>query len=171
MDQAHFQYSKLEIVAKGASKLFNDCKMGNIVKELKKLKEKNRTAMEAQNASLMKEVVDLKVELVMRKDKIRELKIKTESLEWIREVMGTSRDVLNKAHFFDIGIKTEGEIAATKIIPILVVFIRKMEVALVDIRKLVSKSSAGETSRPSMPPLKETTRKEKPLEEIKTLLH
>ena len=37
LDQMQSWYSKLELVAKGASKLFNDCKIGNIVKELKKL--------------------------------------------------------------------------------------------------------------------------------------
>ena len=133
LDQVHFQYSKLEIVAKGASKLLGDCKMGNIVKELKKLKEKNMLSLEAQNASLATEVADLKVELAMRKDKIRKLKVRTESMERIREVVGTPRDVLNKARLFDNDIKTEGEIAAAKIIPILVVFTQKMEAALVDI--------------------------------------
>ena len=82
---------------------------------------------------MAKEVADLKVELALQKDKIRELKIKTESLERIREVAGTLGDVLNKARLFDNDIKMEGKIAATKIIPILVVFTRKMEVALVDI--------------------------------------
>ena len=39
LDQVYFQYSKLEVVTKGASKLLGDCKVGNIVKELKKLQE------------------------------------------------------------------------------------------------------------------------------------
>ena len=84
--------------------------------------------------------------------------------------METLGDVLNKARFFDNDIKMKGEIATAKIIPILVVFTRKMEAALVDIQKLVSRSSARESSRPSMPPLKETPRKEKPLEGVKTPL-
>ena len=42
--------------------------------------------------------------------------------------------------------------------------------ALADIRKLVSGSSAGETNKLSMPPPKDTPQKEKPLEEIKTPL-
>ena len=114
--------------------------------------------------------MDLRVELALRKNKIRELKIKTESLERIREVVGTPGDVLNKAHFFDNNIKTEGKIVAAKIITILVVFTWKMEATLVDIQKLVSGSSTGEISRPFMPPPKDTPRKEKLLEEVKTPL-
>ena len=140
------------------------------MKELKKLKEKDMTSLKTQNTSLAKKVVDLKVELALWKDEIRKLKVKTESLERIREVVGIPRDILNKARLFDNGIKMEEEISAAKIVPILVVFTRKMEVALADIRKLVFGSSVGETSWPSMPPPKDTLRKEKPLEEIKTPL-
>ena len=38
MDQLQGQYSKLEFVTRGTSKLFGDCRPGNIMKELKKLK-------------------------------------------------------------------------------------------------------------------------------------
>ena len=37
INQLQGQYSKLEFVTKGVSKLLGDCKPGNIVKELKKL--------------------------------------------------------------------------------------------------------------------------------------
>ena len=39
MDQLQGQYSKLESVTRGASKLLGDYKPGNIIKELKKLKQ------------------------------------------------------------------------------------------------------------------------------------
>ena len=115
-------------------------------------------------------MANLKVGLAMRKDEIRELKVRVESLEQIKEVVGTPGDVLNKARLFDNDIKTEGEVSASKIVQVLVTFIRKMEAALVDIRILVSGSLAKKTSRPYMPPPKDTSRKEKPLEEIKTPL-
>ena len=92
-----------------------------------------------------------------------------ESLEQIREVMGTLGDMLNKARFFDNDIKTKGQVSAAKIIPILVSFTMKMEVALVDIQKLISRSPARSSQAPPPPP-KETPRKEKRLEEVKTLL-
>ena len=146
-----------------ASKLLSDCKVGNIVKELKKLQKKDTKSLE-------KEVVDLKVELTLRKDEINELKVKIRCLELIKEVVGAPGDVLNKACFFNKDIKTEGDVSAAKIVKVLVTFTRKMETALVDIQKIVSGSSTGESSRPSMLPPTETPRKEKPLEEIKTLL-
>ena len=117
-----------------------------------------------------KEVADFKVELALWKDEINELKVKTRCLEWIKEVVGALGDVLNKARLFNEDIKIEGEVFATKIVKVLVTFTRKMEIALVDIQKIVSRSSTEESSRPSMPSLIETTRKEKPLEEIKTPL-
>src|SRR5665811_1953337 len=55
LEEAHFQYYKLETIVKGASKLLGYCKMENIGKELKKLKEKGPLALEAHNASLTKE--------------------------------------------------------------------------------------------------------------------
>ena len=91
-------------------------------------------------------------------------------LERIKEVVGTPGDVLNKARFFDEDIKTKGEVSTAKIVKVLVTFTRKMEIALVDIQKIVSRSSARESSRPPMPPPTQIPRKEKPLEEIKTPL-
>ena len=76
---------------------------------------------------------------------------------------------MNKARLFDNDIKTEGEVSTAKIIPILVSFTMEMEVALMDIQKLVSRSPAG-SSQASPPPPKETPRKEKPLDEVKTPL-
>ena len=112
-------------------------------------------------------MADLKVELTMKNDEIHQLRVQTESLERIRKVMGTPGDVLNKACFFDNNIKTNGQLSTAKIILILVGFTRKMEVALVDIRKLVSGSSIG----PSQPPLPlETPQKEKQVEELRTPL-
>ena len=117
-----------------------------------------------------KEVADFKVELALWKDEINELKVRVGCLERIREVVGTPGDVFNKAHLFDEDIKTEGEVSIAKIIKVLATFTRKMEIAVVDIQKIVSGSSVGESSQPPMPPLNETPRKKKPLEEIKTPL-
>ena len=80
--------------------------------------------------------------------------------------METPRDLLNKARLFDNDIKTEAQVSAAKIIPILVSFTMKIEAVLVDIQKLVSGSATGD----SRWPLKETWLKDKPLEEVKTPL-
>ena len=83
------------MVIKGVSKLLGDCKMEN----MKKLKEKGMSTLEAQNASLTTEVADLKVELALRNKEIRELKMRAQSLKQIRKVVGTPRNILNKARF------------------------------------------------------------------------
>ena len=48
------------------------------------------------------------MELKAKDEEIRQLRAQMESLEKIREVVGTPGDVLNKARFFDNDIKTEG---------------------------------------------------------------
>ena len=70
---------------------------------------------------------------------------------------------------FDNDIKTEGEVSTAKIIPIMVSFMMRMEAAVVDIWKLVSGSPTGSSQTPPPPP-KETPKKEKPLDEVKTPL-
>ena len=144
LEQLRFQYTNLEIITTKASKFLGDCKVGNIVKELKKLQEKDTKSLE-------KEVADLKIELALRKDEINKLKVKTMCLEQIKEVVGIPGNVLNKARLFDEDIKTKGEVSAAKIVKVLVTFTWKMEIALVDIWKIVSGSSVGESSRPLCP--------------------
>ena len=163
LEQLHYQYNNLDTITTRASKLLGDCKVGNIVKELKKLKEED-------TKSLKDKVADLTMELVIRKDEIKKLKKRVGILERIKEVVGTPGDIFNKARLFNEDVKTEGEVSAAKIIKVLVSFTCRMEIALVDIQKIVYGSSTRESSRPSMPPPIETPRKEKPLEEIKTPL-
>ena len=91
-------------------------------------------------------------------------------MEILKKAIGALGDIVNNVRLFDEDIKTEGEVSAAKIIKVLVTFTRKMETALVDIRKLVFGSLAGESSRPSMPPPTETPRREKPLSKVKTPL-
>ena len=133
------------------------------MKELKKLKEED-------TKSLKDKVAVLIVELAVRKDEIKELKKRVGILERIKEVVRTLGNILNKACLFDKDVKTERKVSAAKIIKVLVSFTRRMETALVDIWKIVFRSSAGKSSRPLMPPPTEIPRKEKPLEEIKTPL-
>ena len=163
MKQLRFQYNNLDTITTRASKLLGDCKAGNIEKELKKLKAVDTKPLE-------NKIADLTVEMAMRNDKIEDLKKQVKSLERIKEAVGALGDVFNKARLFDEDIKTKGEVCAAKIIKVLVSFTRKMETALVDIRKIVSRASSGESSRPSRPPPTETPQKKKPLSEVKTPL-
>ena len=120
--------------------------------------------------SLENKVVDLTIELVVRNDKIEDLKKQVKSLERIKEAIGTPGDVFNKACLFDEDIKTKGEVSVAKIIKVLVTFTWKIETALVDIQKIVFGASVGESSQPQTPPPTEMLRKEKPLSEVKTPL-
>ena len=74
IDQLQGQYSKLEFVTKGASKLLGNCRPGNIVKELKKLKQNDMVMLEATNATLLSQVSDLKVKLAKNDEEIPQLK-------------------------------------------------------------------------------------------------
>ena len=163
LEQLCYQYNNLETVTTRASKLLGDCKIRNIEKELKKLKVVDTKSRE-------NKVADITVELVVRNDQIEDLKKQVKSLEEIKDAVEAPGDVFNKARLFDEDIKTKGEVSAAKIIKVLVTFTWKMETALVDIWKIVSEASAGESSRPQMPPPTEMPRKEKPLSEVKTLL-
>ena len=142
----------MEVVIKGASKLLNDCKAGNIVKELKKLKEKDTASLEAANKTLQLEVDQLKMALALKENEVKDLKAqKTEALKEIREIVGHSGDTLNKAKLFDTYINKEVVITMPKVIAILHSFHKKMEAVLGEIRKLVPRS-ARESSRPPLPP-------------------
>ena len=126
--------------------------------------------MEATNIALSNQVAELKMALVLKDDKIRELKgQRTEALGQIWEMVGHSGDVLNKAQLFDKYVNKEVMITMPKVIAILVGFHKKMEAILGEIQKLVPRS-AGESSRPLFLPPKKTPRKEKPLDEVKTPL-
>ena len=87
------QYSKMKVVIKGASKLLGDCKVGNIVKELKKLKEKDTASLEAANKTLHLEVDQLKVALALKEDEVKDLKAqKRKAVKEIREIVGHPGD-------------------------------------------------------------------------------
>ena len=51
LDRVQNRFSKMEVVIRGASKLFGDYNSRNIVKELKKLKEKDTVSLEAPTRS------------------------------------------------------------------------------------------------------------------------
>ena len=59
----------MEVVIRGASKFLGDYTAGNIVKELKKFKEKDTTSLEATNKKLQLEVV-----LTLKEDEVKDLK-------------------------------------------------------------------------------------------------
>ena len=152
----------MEIVIKRASKLLSDCKARNICRELKKLNEKDTTSLKAANVALSSQVQELKVTLALKKDKIRVLKEQhAESFGWIREAIGYSGDIVNKAHLFDNEVKTEGHLSAQKIITILVKYGHKMEATLGEMRKLLpGPSAAAGSSQPSIPAAKPKPQKE-----------
>ena len=73
IDQLQGQYSKLEYVTRGASKLFGDYKPENICKELKKLNQQIMKHLEEHNTILHLQMADLKVELAMKDEEICQL--------------------------------------------------------------------------------------------------
>ena len=141
----------MEIVIKGAPKLLGDCKAGNIHKKLLKLKSKDTVSLEASNTALSTQVQELKIALVLKKDEVRVLKEKqVERLGEIREAIGYSGEVINKAHLFDNEVKKEGHLSAQKIITVLVKYGHKMEAILGEMQKLLP-ALAARSSQPSVP--------------------
>ena len=120
LDQVSSRYSKMEVVIKGASKLLGDCKVGNIVKELKKLKEKDTESLEVANRKLQQEVNELKIALALKEDELTNFKVlRIEVLKEIRKIMGHSGDILNKAKLFNEYINKDVKITMPKVITIL----------------------------------------------------
>ena len=141
LDRVSNRYSKIKVVIKGASKLLGDCKAGNIVKELKKLKEKDTESLEATNEKLQQEVDQLKVTLALKEDEVKDFKVlKIEALKEIWEIVGHPDDILNKTRLFDVYINKEVKITMPKVIAILHGFQKKMEATLGEIQKLVAGS-------------------------------
>ena len=109
-------------------------------------------SLEASNAALSAQVLELKMSLVLKKDEIRVLKEQqAERLGQIREAIGYSGDIINKAHLFDNEVKTEGHLSAQKILTILVRYGHKMETTLGEMWKLLPTPSAADaSSQPSV---------------------
>ena len=107
--------------------------------------------LEATNANLSSRVAELKVELVLKDEEIRQLKEQqTGSLERIWKVIGNPSDVLNKARLFDNQVKVEDQLAQ-KTLTILVDFGQKIEITLGEMQKLFSGSQAKGSSQPLLP--------------------
>ena len=160
----------MEFVTKRAFKLLGNNRPRNIVKELKKLQQKDMAVLEATNAALSSQVADLKMALAKKDKEIHQLKEqKKEGLDRILEVIGNPGSLVNKAHLFDNCVKIEMPLSLLEVIAILVSFGRKMEAILVEMWKLVSRSLI-ESSRSPLPSPKATSLKEKPLVELKTPL-
>ena len=160
----------MEVVIKGASKVFGNCKVGNIVKELKKLKEKDLESLEATIRKLQQEVGELKVSLVLKEDQVQTYEaLRLEALREIKEIIGHPGDVLNKVRLFNEYIDKDVKISMPKVFTIFHGYHRKMEAAMAEVRNLVSVTT-GELSRVPPPVQKETPLKEKNLDEVRTPL-
>ena len=106
--------------------------------------------MQAYNTKLRLRVTNLQMALKVKDEEICQVWARIESLEKIWEVLGTPKDVLNKARLFDNDVKSEGEVSAAKVIPVLVSFTMKMEATLAEIWKLLSRSPVGSSQAPSL---------------------
>ena len=109
IDQLQSQYSKLKYVTKGACKLLGKCKPMDLCKELEKMVErKDTTTLEANNAKLVGQVADLRVEIAKKNEEIRKLHTQSkEGLDQIQDFIGNPGDFVNKARLFDSKVKTK----------------------------------------------------------------
>ena len=168
VDRVTRRYAVMEAVIRKASQLLGDCKTGNLLKELKKLTEKNTEALEKENRMLKEKVETLKYELAMKEDDVQKYKtLRMEAILEIREVTGHPGDILNKARLFTEYVQKSIAPTLPKIIAILHGYHKKMEGVLVEVRTLVS-GTAGESTRPLFPSRSVSPNKGKRLEEFKT---
>ena len=160
----------MEVVIKEASRLLGDCKAGNIVKVLKKLKEKDLEALEATIRKQKEEIGELKISLALKKDHMHTYEaLRLEALGEIKETVGHPGNVLNKVRLFNKYIDKDVKLFLPKVITILHGYHKKMEAAMAEVRMLISVTT-GESSRTPPPVQKETPFKEKNLDEIRTPL-
>ena len=167
MELLEGQYSKMEAVRREASKLLGNCKAGYIIKELKNLKQEDNSELKAHNTQLKVRINDLHATVKAQDEEIRKLRVQVKSLKKIWEVIGTPRDVLNKAWLFDDDVKTGGEVIAAKIVKVLVSFSMKMDITLGEMRKLVSGLPAAGSSQAPPPNPKEQPKVQSSLEDLK----
>ena len=138
----------MEMVIKGATKLFGNCKAGNICKKIRKLKEEDNSELKAHNAQLNLLINDMQVTVKAQDEEIRQLQAMTKGIERIWEFIGHTGDVITKVHLFGNEVKTEDHLLVQKIITVLVKYGHKMEATLREMRKLLPRSSAPGTSQP-----------------------
>ena len=63
----------MEYVTKAACKLLGDCKPIDLCQELEKIWQKDMVTLEANNATLAAQVVDLKVAIAKKDEELRQL--------------------------------------------------------------------------------------------------
>ena len=90
LEQLRLQYHNLDTITARASKLLGDCKVGNIEKELKKLKAVDTKPLEDK-------IVDLTVTLAVRNDEVEDIRKQVKSFELLKQAIGVPGDVINKA--------------------------------------------------------------------------
>ena len=163
----------METMIKGASRLLGDCKVSNIGKEIKKLKQEDNLELKTHIAYLKLQINDLQVIVKVEDAEVRRLQAKMEGLEKIRAFIGHTSDVVTKAHLFDNEIKTEDHLSQQKIVTILVKFAGRIEDALVEMQKLSAGTTEAGSSQPPDQPAISPSSKEKAqllMEELKECL-
>ena len=90
LDRIQNNYSKMEVVLRGASRLLGDFKVGNIRKEIWKLKEEETSELKAHNTTLKKKINDLKATMQVQDAEVRRLRTKIEGIERIRAFLSNS---------------------------------------------------------------------------------
>ena len=163
LEQVRFQFHNLDTITIKASKLLGDCKVGNIEREIKKLQA-------VETKSLENRIADLRVELAVQSNEIEDLWKQVKSFELLKKAIGEPGNVINKARLFNEDVKLDAEVSAAKVIKVLVTFTWKVEIALVEIRKVFFTTAVEDSSQPPRPIPTETPCKEKPLSKVKTPL-
>ena len=117
----------MEWVLKRATKLFSDYKAGNICKVIRKLKEGDNSELKTHITHLKLRIEDLQTTVKTQDEQIQQLKTRAEAIEHIREFIGNTEDMVNKAYLFDNEVKAEDHLSVQKILTVLVKYGYKMK--------------------------------------------
>jgi uncharacterized protein YPO0396 len=116
----------LEHIFRGVNKALDNCGHGNILRELaKKIDRSKIDALETEKAQLTSHVAAMTQELAKKSEEIRRYKAEqTVVMNCVRDLVGNSSEIVNKAHMYDKLMKTGEPSSARQTLQIMVKYLR-----------------------------------------------
>jgi hypothetical protein len=133
------EYWRLEHITRGVSKALGNCSAGNILWELARKTDWSKLdTLETEKAQLAAQVVAMTRELTQNSEDIRRYQAEqTVVLSRVRELVGHSGEVVNKAYLYDQLVESADSASARQTFQNLVKYSRIMKDLFNDIQKIL----------------------------------